>query len=135
MKPSLSIPDTRANIKNMADVLVAAAKKLMEAHDILGDVSQSEDTQDGVLANSNGATTSPRGVDTTNGTLSRANVFYDVLNANGSPMERDAILDAIRAKGSEISKVDTVSAYLKKDKRFTKTGRGKWGLSEWNKSG
>ena len=124
----MNTPAIQAGIKAEADKLFAAAKKLMEAHAILGndDAQPQPAAQNGKSA--------PQAVAVAVGkTLSRANVFYDVLKAHGSKMERAKILEAARDKGSEISKLDTASVYMKQDIRFRRIGRGFWGLTEWDK--
>lgn len=124
----MNTPAIQASIKAEADKLFAAAKKLMEAHAILGN----DEAQPPPVA-LNGKPLPQVVVGVGGKTLSRANVFYDVLKAHGSKMERSKILEAARDKGSEISKVDTASVYMKQDTRFRRFGRGFWGLTEWDK--
>ena len=126
--PRMNTPAIQASIKAEADKLFAAAKKLMEAHAILGN-----DEAQPLPAVPNGKTAPRPVVDGAGKTLSRANVFYDVLKAHGSKMERSKILEVARTNGSEISKPDTASVYMKQDIRFRRIGRGFWGLSEWDK--
>ena len=125
----LPIPDIQENIKATADMLFAAAKKLMEAHEILGDGKP--ETQS---AGSNGNEKPPQKVAQPKKTLSRADPFYNVLKVHGANMKRVAILAAAKKNGSQITKLDTASVYMNSDSRFRRAGRGLWGLVEWDKT-
>lgn len=63
-----------------------------------------------------------------------ANASHHVLTERGTPMRARDLVQPVRELGASAQDAETLSRALKRDRRFSKEGRGLWGLIAWKKS-
>ena len=140
--PAQNKPDNAAHAKWLKDTAnwhIAAGnkhlmlgKKLMEAHEAYevlglenGDIAQT------VVSNGS-SRPQAASAQTESGMWKRADLFVEVLKTVGELKRATEIMELAQQRGGAVSRVDTVSTYMRADKRFYRLGM-KWGLTEWKK--
>ncbi len=61
-------------------------------------------------------------------TVPRADMFYEIIEEAGQPVNLQGLKKAAAQRGRTFTKADTITFYLRNDDRFKKVGRALWDI-------